>query len=273
LQWRAAHRELVRARTRLYLQESRARQKLQLQQPHQQAESALEQRKPQVEMAKQKQVAEKLALKDTPLCSETAPVDWTDRKTWDRYLHGTYYQGPFALPTEAGARGWQPVGFLDLEKEHSDRIWFPGCGTDIAPRFYSCLGCGVMATDFSPIAIKAQRAFAAVPPHPLFTNWSSLMQQTSVSFGGWDSCRLTVAEQDFTIAAPEGAFDVALNCRAFRGLSAESKPDDRQRDRGASLSYRWQIKSRLGRNSRTSRLPSKLAPELPRNFICDPYLR
>ena len=157
----------------------------------------------------------KLATQDRQLNSQLPPVDWTDRKAWDRFLHANHNPGPFTVPTEIGAPGWPSVRFLDLVKARGGRIWFPGCGTDIAPRFYASIGCHVVATDFSPVAIKAQRAFAASPPERLFRNWSSVASYARGTFA--------VAEQDFTIAAPQGVFDAVLNCRAFQGLSNKAK--------------------------------------------------
>ncbi len=168
-----------------------------------------------------KVMTDKLATEVRPGDAHAAPADWNDRKAWDRYLHTNHRHGPFALPTEVGAAGWQSVRFLDLVKARGGRIWFPGCGTDIAPRFYASIGCKVVATDFSPVAIKAQRAFAAATPERLFINWRSVEPQAGGSFD--------VAEQDFTTTAPAGIFDVVLNCRAFQGLSNEAKRAAAQR--------------------------------------------
>jgi len=134
-------------------------------------------------MGKQKEVAEKLATQDRTVDSKASPADWNDRKAWDRYLHANYIRGPFAVPTEVGAPGWQSVRFLDLVKARGGRIWFPGCGTDIAPRFYASAGCSVVATDFSPVAIRAQRTFAAAPPERLFINWGGVRTTDQDAFG------------------------------------------------------------------------------------------
>ncbi len=168
-----------------------------------------------------KVMTDKPATEVRPGDAHAAPEDWSDRKAWDRYLHAKQNNGPFAVPTEVGVAGWQSVRFLDLVKARGGRIWFPGCGTDIAPRFYASIGCRVVATDFSPVAIKAQRAFAAAKPERLFMNWRSAVPQAEGSFD--------VAEQDFTMAAPAGPFDVVLNCRAFQGLSNAAKRAASQR--------------------------------------------
>ena len=155
------------------------------------------------------------AVQDKPLDWEAAPTDWSDRKAWDKYHQANSSKGPFAIPTALGAPGWQSVRFLDLVNKKGGRVWLPGCGTDIAPSFYASIGCRVVATDFSPVAVRVQRTLAAMPPERLFKDWSSFGQQS-------DRGKLDVAEQDFTIAAPEGIFDVVLNCRAFQGLSPKA---------------------------------------------------
>ncbi len=107
--------------------------------------------------------------------------------------------------------------FLGLVKEKGGRVWFPGCGVDVGPRFYASVGCQVLATDFSQVAVRVQRNFAQVPAERLFTDWAAFQAQSEspVQDGG----RLDVAEHDFTTGRPEGEFDVVLNCRAFQGLS------------------------------------------------------
>lgn len=145
------------------------------------------------------------------------PADWNDRKGWDRYHAAKCSKGPFAVPTAVGVEGWQSVRFLDLVKGKGGRVWFPGCGVDVGPRFYASVGCQVLATDFSQVAVKWQRNVAQAPPERLFADWSSFKAQSesSVQEGG----RLDVVEHDFTSGPAEGEFDAVLNCRAFQGLS------------------------------------------------------
>ena len=150
----------------------------------------------------------KLTVQNNDLHSP--PEDWSDRKGWDRYLNAQCLEGPFPVPTAIGAYGWQSVRFLDFVKARGGRVWFPGCGVDVGPRFYASVGCRVLATDFSPVAVRAQRAFAATPSERMFTGWQAPISQTG---------RLEVAEHDFTAATADGPFDAVINCRAFQGLS------------------------------------------------------
>jgi hypothetical protein len=80
-----------------------------------------------------------------------------------------------------------------------------------------------VATDFSPVAIRAQRSFSVVAPERLFANWSLVAGQSDAAGSGWEGGSLDVAEQDFTVAAPDAEFDVVLNCRAFQGLCRSAK--------------------------------------------------
>ena len=152
--------------------------------------------------------------------SNGTPADWSDRKGWDRYHAAKSPKGPFAVPTMVGAAGWAAVRFFGLVKKNGGRVWFPGCGVDVGPRFYASVGCQVLATDFSQTAVKVQRNFAQMTPERLFADWSTFLKHGDppVEEGG----RLDVVEHDFTSRAPEGEFDVVLNCRAFQGLSTSA---------------------------------------------------
>jgi len=66
----------------------------------------------------------------------------------------------------------------------------------------------VLATDFSSVAVRYQQQQAVAF---LTENGSGALK------GSFD-----VAEQDFTLEAPERKFDVVVNCRAFQGLSSSA---------------------------------------------------
>lgn len=152
--------------------------------------------------------------------TDGAPVDWRDKKEWDRYHHQRSCAIPFEVPARVGAPGWESVRFLDLVRATGRRIWFPGCGTDVGPRFYAGLGYKVLATDFSPVATRVQRKLAALPPERVFTGWAAFVRQSDAPIEA--SGQLDVAEHDFTTGAPNGVFDVMINRRAFQGLSASA---------------------------------------------------
>src|SRR5215510_2092679 len=132
---------------------------------------------------------------------DSPPRDWNDKDAWDRY---------FDAALSAGHASSYPDGivrrFLNLAHEKGGRIWFPGCGLDPYPITYAERGCNVLATDFSPAAIKYQRQLAA-----------AFVRATA---SGKVRGTLDVMEHDFTHSAPGGTFDLVINCRAFQGLSA-----------------------------------------------------
>lgn len=144
------------------------------------------------------------------------PKDWSDIAGWDRYFQTQFSDGPFCVPTNIGALGWQSVRFLNAVRERGGRVWFPGCGIDPGPRFYAYVGSTVLATDFSPVAVRVQRRFAELAPEIMFDDWSSFVSSNAPieKYGSFD-----VAEHDFTTGPPTGVFDVVINCRAFQGLS------------------------------------------------------
>lgn len=144
------------------------------------------------------------------------PIDWSDIEGWNRYLKAKSTEGPFGVPTAIGALGWESVRFLKFARNRGGRVWFPGCGTDPGPRFYAYVGCAVMATDFSPIAVAVQQHFAGLAPQSMFVDWSSFVEGNPP---GEKSGRFYVAEHDFVACSLQGVFDVVINCRAFQGLS------------------------------------------------------
>jgi hypothetical protein len=157
-----------------------------------------------------------LAMKRNPMVETSPPVEWSDIAGWDRYLQAKSSGGPFRLPTVIGAQGWESVRFLSFVRKHGGRVWFPGCGIDPGPRFYAYVGNTVLATDFSPVAVRVQRRFAELAPEIMFGDWSSFVKSNAP----FEKCgHFDVAEHDFTTGPPTGVFDVVINCRAFQGLS------------------------------------------------------
>lgn len=134
---------------------------------------------------------------------------------WNRCLKAGSSEGPFGVPTAIGARGWESVRFREFARHLGGRVWFPGCGTDPGPRFYAYVGCTVMATDFSPAAVRVQQHFAGLAPQSMFVEWSSFAESNRPIE---NSGRFDVAD-DFVACLPPGVFDVVVNCSAFQGLS------------------------------------------------------
>jgi 2-polyprenyl-3-methyl-5-hydroxy-6-metoxy-1,4-benzoquinol methylase len=143
------------------------------------------------------------------------PEDWADKSAWDRYLSAE------ARESEAfRARSHNPLQFVKFAIERGGRVWFSGCGVDPAPRAYAALGCTVLATDLSAVAVDWQRARAREPPTALFEDWASWVSEHELAEAAGT---LTAMEHDFTATAPEGPFDVMINRRAFHGLSPAAK--------------------------------------------------
>jgi len=152
----------------------------------------------------------------SPPVEMSPPVDWSDIAGWDQFLQAKSRDGPFRVPTVIGAQGWHSVRFLSFVRKLGGRVWFPGCGIDPGPRFYAYVGSTVLATDFSPVAVRVQRRFAELAPEIMFGDWSSFVKSNAPI----EKCgQFNVAEHDFTTGPPTGVFDVVINCRVFQGLS------------------------------------------------------
>jgi SAM-dependent methyltransferase len=131
------------------------------------------------------------------------PENWNDKDAWDRY-----FNAELLADRAASYPDFIVLRFLTFAHEKGGRIWFPGCGLDPYPTSYAERGCKVLATDFSPVAVKYQQQRAAA------------FQKESPSAEAHGA--LDVAEHDFTQGAPDGEFDVVINCRAFQGLSSNA---------------------------------------------------
>jgi hypothetical protein len=137
------------------------------------------------------------------------PLEWKDIEGWDRYHEFEKSDGLFGVP--ASWRQYQRMG---------DRLWFPGCGISGQPRLYSLVGYKVLATDFSPTAVEAQRSYASVAPEDMFEYWAEF---SSANGPFADTGSFDVAEHDFVTGTAPGIFDVVINNLAFQGLSPSAK--------------------------------------------------
>jgi SAM-dependent methyltransferase len=131
------------------------------------------------------------------------PEDWNDRDGWDRYFNAELLRRSTAtfLP-------FNGFNLFTVAVQPGKRVWVPGCGIDQQPVVYAQEGCKVIATDFSPVAVRYQQWLATAFQQDLK---SQAAQGT-----------FAVIEQDFTRHHPEGTFDVVISSRAFQGLSATS---------------------------------------------------
>lgn len=85
------------------------------------------------------------------------PIHWEDRDAWDRYFNAEL------SATDRISFDSAPIvlRFLSFAQEKGGRVWFAGCGLDPYPYTYAGRGCNVLATDFSPVAVRYQQRLAA----------------------------------------------------------------------------------------------------------------
>jgi len=134
------------------------------------------------------------------------PEDWSDKQGWNRYFEAEL--SPGCIPSHAIYSDSIVLRFLSFAHKKGGRIWFPGCGLDPFPKAYAQRKCKVLATDFSTVAVAYQRRVAAA----MLKEGGPATVQAAFS----------VAEHDFTQGAPDGEFDVVINCRAFQGLASDA---------------------------------------------------
>jgi SAM-dependent methyltransferase len=138
------------------------------------------------------------------------PEDWSDEKGWDRYFQRELKR---VAAQQLGVH--QALRFHEFAIDKGGRAWFPGCGIEPAPRAYAALGCSVLATDLSSVAIAHQTSLASTPPEQIISSWASAPEAVERAPGTF-----AVAKHDFSRDAPPSTFDVVINRRAFQGLAA-----------------------------------------------------
>ena len=94
-------------------------------------------------------------------------------------------------------------------------MWFPGCGTSLAPRAFAELGFDVLCTDISTIAISRQAATAGTALTSTARGLVDAQQRSG------PPTRMRVRLHDFRTAIDEALFDVIINARAIQGLALD----------------------------------------------------
>src|SRR5215468_1758322 len=137
------------------------------------------------------------------------PTDWGDKDGWNEYFTAEL-SGP------SGVEAWAAnvLRYLPFVKAKGGRTWFAGCGIDPAPHAFSALGCNVLATDLSAVAIRHQLNLASTAPSTLFSDWETAVEGHDLTAGTF-----AAEEQDFRQTCPDRQFDVVINRRAFQGLN------------------------------------------------------
>jgi hypothetical protein len=140
------------------------------------------------------------------------PSDWSDIEAWDRYHVETSVGDRIA----AARRALRYVP--DLEAHRLKRVWFPGCGTSLAPRSYSELGFDVVASDISREALEVQWRSKHANEELLRMLYEQAVSGLAPERGG----RFEIVKRDLRIPCTEGPFDCVLNIRSFTGFDTES---------------------------------------------------
>jgi Methyltransferase domain len=100
------------------------------------------------------------------------------------------------------------------------RIWFPGCGLDLAPWLYANLGCIVLATDISPYAVQSQNELLFENPMEILEKLPNVLKEmellSQVRF-----VHPTIFVHDMRTAFPFPQVDAIINVRAFHGFASD----------------------------------------------------
>lgn len=142
--------------------------------------------------------------------SGVEPAAFSDIDAWDRH-HAATSMGE---RIEAARRALRYVP--DLEANRLRRVWFPGCGTSLAPRAYAELGFDVVASDLSSDAVDAQwQSSVGVSAELLGMLYEQAVSGLAPERGG----KLSVVKHDLAEPFTEADFDAVLNIRSFVGFA------------------------------------------------------
>jgi 2-polyprenyl-3-methyl-5-hydroxy-6-metoxy-1,4-benzoquinol methylase len=132
-----------------------------------------------------------------------------DSTEWDEYFRDELKDSHQRTPRVGPA-----FRFLEFALEKGGHVWFPGCGIDACPRMYAAMGCNVIATDFSSVAIEYQKRLADADPRSWLKDPNSGLAERLSTSGTF-----ATSQHDFTKEKPPSTFDVVINSLAFQGLS------------------------------------------------------
>jgi hypothetical protein len=140
------------------------------------------------------------------------PADWNDIAAWDR-LH---VETSVAERIAAARRALRYVP--DLEANRLKRVWFPGCGTSMAPRSYAELGFDVVASDLSREALDVQWQSKQASGDLLRMLYEQAVSGLAPERGG----SFRSVKHDLRAPWEGPPFDCILNIRAFTGFGEDA---------------------------------------------------
>jgi hypothetical protein len=148
------------------------------------------------------------------------PENWDSSDEWNQYWASQSNIKPVAQSWEFWSE--QPeMRLLDFVKGQSQRkIWFAGCGIDIAPILYAYAGCNVLATDISPAAIEILQNINHCKITDLISDFEEMNAAGSLNKEEVTHPRLMI--HDFREPLSEDDFDVVFNIKAYQGLPPAS---------------------------------------------------
>ncbi|HZO12794.1 MAG TPA: methyltransferase domain-containing protein [Polyangiaceae bacterium] len=140
------------------------------------------------------------------------PADWNDIEGWDRF----HAETPVADRIAAARRALRYA--IDLEANRLKRVWFPGCGSSLAPRSYAELGFETVASDLSREALDIQWRSLRAHIELLKMLYEQAVSGLAPERGG----KLEIVKHDICTPFERPAVDCVLNIRAFTGFEHEA---------------------------------------------------
>lgn len=146
------------------------------------------------------------------------PEDWSHAPSWDHYFADEIKKGGTSHAFGSS------LAYLPHALSLGGRVWFAGCGLDPAPAIGATLGCTVVATDLSAVAVRWQESTRGQPPASLVGGWDEFAREVEEARQAQGSSwpregSLRTMQHDFTTPPGLPPQDLIVNRRAFQGLS------------------------------------------------------
>jgi len=144
------------------------------------------------------------------------PKDWEDAAGWDHY-YTLFCESGYHLKELIATFDLMLVGDCLMTPQRSNpKIWFPGCGVTLVPRFCALGRFRVWASDISGVAIRVCKEMEKdLEKHEKLSAFAKPITEGELHF----------IQHDLRTPFVQGDFDYIVDVKTFQGLSSGSKAE------------------------------------------------
>jgi len=142
------------------------------------------------------------------------PKDLNNHNGWNEYFKAN----PIELENIPEYKIKDSLRYFSASE--NKKVWISGCGLELSPWLFSNLGCEVLATDISTVAIDFQSKLMKESPFEKLKNLDSVLVELEIT-AKRNFIPPKIRVEDFRRTNPKEKFEVILNTRAIQGLPNE----------------------------------------------------